>query len=333
MKRLIIILSILAIACQNQKEESAIQSFTGVTMGVVPYAIKYVGNYDANLKQEVDRILNDFNNSLSTYVNSSEISELNANAKVKFRSDYFLPVLKSCKEIFEVTDGAFDPTVGPLVNKWGFGPGEITEIPDSTTIDSLLTYTGFEKLAFNDEGATMEPGMYLDFSAIAKGYAVDLVAQHLEKTGKHHFMVEIGGEVRCKGQKAEGSDWVIGVEDPTVGQEIKKIAAKVRLKDISMATSGNYRNFYIKDGKKYAHTISPYTGFPVEHSLLSASVFSPDCMMADAYATAFMVLGLEKSKKVLKQHEHLNAHLIFVNESGQLESFTSEGIKDYFIFE
>lgn len=319
--------------CQSGQNTPILQGFTGITMGVVPYSIKYQGAAKESIKLEVDSILNEFNNSLSTYVSSSEISELNANATLKYRSEYFYPVIKSCADVFEATNGAFDPTVGPLVNKWGFGPGEITEIPDSAMIDSILTFTGFEKIQFNAEGATMNLGMYLDFSAIAKGYAVDLIAEYLEGIGLHHFMVEIGGEVRCKGKKSPEVSWVIGVEDPTVETSAQKLAARVKLENVAMATSGNYRNFYIKDGKKYAHTISPYTGFPVEHSLLSASVFSSDCMTADAYATAFMVIGLEKSKEILRKDSSLNAHLIFEDENGALKSYTSQGIAEYFIKE
>ncbi len=300
-------------------------------MGVVNYSVKYVGGNVDFTKAAVDSLLNEFNNSLSTYVPDSEISELNNQSSVTFRSPFFYPVLQSSAKVFKDTEGAFDPTVGPLVNQWGFGPEGITNIPDSLTVDSLMVLTGFEKIVFDSIMAKMNAGMYLDFSAIAKGYAVDLVSEYLLDQGIKNFMVEIGGELRCAGYKEKNKQWTIGIEDPTVAIEARKIAAKVNFSDLAMATSGNYRNFYVKDGKKYAHTISPFTGYPVEHSLLSASVFAPDCMSSDAYATAFMVMGLEKSIEIIEQNTQLEGHLIYSDSKGEMQSYTSAGIKDKFI--
>ncbi len=310
-----------------------IESITGVTMGVVPYSVKVVKEASDELKPQIDSLLTVFNNSLSTYVTTSEISTLNKNYELSYSTNFFYPILASAAKVFEETGGAFDPTVGPLVNQWGFGPGKLINVPDSALVDSLMEYSGFEKVQFDKKKVTMSRGMYLDFSAIAKGYAVDLVANFLNGLGHKAYMVEIGGEVRCSGKKPNGAVWTIGIEDPTVSRDERKLAAKVMLSNMSMATSGNYRNFFVRDGKKYAHTISPFTGYPVEHTLLSATVFHENCILADAYATAFMVLGFEESKKIVDENDSLEAHLIYSDENGEIVTYTTSNVAKNIILE
>ncbi|MEM8895127.1 MAG: FAD:protein FMN transferase [Bacteroidota bacterium] len=271
-----------------------------------------------------------FNNSLSTYIPNSEISRFNDSDSIAFESEYLRDILIKSKEIYELTSGAFDPTVGPLVNAWGFGPGSEQNLLDSLTVDSLLNLVGFNKVNFDDQGATKPKGdLYLDFSAIAKGYGVDVVSEFLEAQGIANYMVEIGGEVRCKGKNTTGRNWLIGIDDPNVSQNERRLKATVYLEDMSLATSGNYRNFYIKDGQKVSHTISPYTGFPVEHSLLSASVFAKDCMSADAYATGFMVMGYEQSLKIIEQSDDVQAFLIYSDAQGEIQTYATPGIANY----
>ena len=236
----------------------------------------------------------------------------------------FNDVLTRSKAIYETTDGAFDPTVGPLVSAWGFGADKQPTIPDSVTVDSLKQLVGFHKLNIGTT-VIMDKSMYLDFSAIAKGYAVDLVAEFLEGNEFENYMVEIGGEVRTKGVNEQNETWKIGIEDPMVGMDEQRLMAIVQLNDLSMATSGNYRNYYQLEGRTIAHTIDPRTGYNTTHSLLSASVFAEDCMTADAYATAFMVLGLEGSKEILS-NSNLEAYFIYQDSEGELKSFVSEGI-------
>jgi thiamine biosynthesis lipoprotein len=239
-------------------------------------------------------------------------------------------VLQKSKEIFDLTDGAFDPTVGPLVNAWGFGPGKENNYLDSATVDSLLQKVGFNKIVFDNKTAIkMVPDMYLDFSAIAKGYGVDVVGLFLESQDINNYMVEIGGEVRCRGVNENDKPWLIGIEDPTVTGGDQKLFTTVFLKDRSLATSGNYRNFYVVDGKKVSHTISPFTGYPVNHSMLSASVFASDCMTADALATGFMVLGVEKSIEITERTDGFDAILIYSDNEGKLQTYVSEGIRGF----
>ena len=300
---------------------------SGTTMGTIGYSVKYFSPNGWNYGDQIDSLLKVWNQSLSTYIPSSEISRFNSgNSCFQFESAYFLPVLQASRDVYEKSGGAFDPTVGPLVNAWGFGP-EKSMTPDSSRIDSLMAFIGFDKVRFDSEKVCKSAaGVQLDFSAIAKGYAVDVVADFLVEKGVESMLIEIGGEIVCKGRKPNGELWRTAVEDPTVAVYDRKILAVVNFTDKAVATSGNYRNYYVKVGKKYAHTIDPASGYPVFHELLSASVFAPNCMMADAYATAFMVMGLERTKEVLKTDPRLDAYLIFTTEDGSIDSFITDGI-------
>lgn len=297
----------------------------GETMGTITYNVKYLEPNSTNYQKEIDSVLVFFNQSLSTYIPSSEISGLNQTGLLVNPSKMMLDVLSRSKDVFTLTEGAFDPTVGPLVNAWGFGPGRQPTAPDSAEVAELLTKVGYEKVAFSTDTVRMDPGMYLDFSAIAKGYGVDLVGEFLEKKGIVNYMVEIGGEVRARGTNQEGKSWSIGIEDPVVAKDERKLLAVVRLDNKSMATSGNYRNYYEVDGRIIAHTIDPKTGYSSLHHLLSASVFAPDCMTADAYATAFMVMGVESSKSILEKADFLDAFLIY-EENDTIKTYASPGI-------
>lgn len=298
---------------------------TGTTMGPIPYSIKYMDDKGRDFQKEIDALLNAFNNSLSTYIPSSEISRFNTNNSFEFETDFFYPVLLTSKEVFEKTGGAFDPTIGPLVNAWGFGP-EKSQGPDSLQVDSLLNIIGFDKVVFDKNMAEKQPDMYLDLSAVAKGNGIDVVAEFLQGKGIANYMVEIGGEVVCRGNSKAARPWVIGVQKPAMKGGQSELMAKISMKDIAIATSGNYRNYYIKDGKMIAHTISPFTGYPESSNLLSASVFAENCTLADAYATACMVLGLEKSKKLIAEIDGLECFFIYTDENGDYQTYSSEGI-------
>lgn len=302
---------------------------SGTTMGTISYSIKYFSEDGIDYKEEIDSLLKVWNLSLSTYIPSSEISRFNdGDTCFHFESEYFLPVLKASRDVFEASGGAFDPTVGPLVNAWGFGPDK-SMAPDSSRVDSLLMMVGFDKISFDEDKLCKAiPGIKLDFSAIAKGYAVDVVADFISSKGINALMVEIGGEIVCRGVKPGDALWRTAIEDPTVQVYDRKILAVAELSNMAVATSGNYRNYYVHEGKKYAHTIDPATGYPVFHSLLSASVFADNCMIADAYATAFMVMGFEKARDVLDKNESLDAFLIYRNDDGTIDTYVTSGIKD-----
>lgn len=308
---------------------------TGRTMGPIPYNVKYLSETGTVYQKEVDSLLAAFNQSLSTYIPTSEISRFNQSDSLAFETPLMLPVLEASKAVYEMTAGDFDPTVGPLVNAWGFGPNKRPSA-DTAKIDSLLAFVGFDKISFTTSYVKKAlPGMYLDFSAVAKGYAVDLVGVFLTKKGIDNYMVEIGGEVTCRGRNERGEVWRIGVDNPDLDAMNENIAATVTLDNRAMATSGNYRNFYVVDGRKVAHTISPVTGRPVQHSLLSASVFAADCMTADALATACMVMGLDKAVALLEGNKDLDAILIYSDSSGEIRTSLTSGIRknvDFLLF-
>jgi FAD:protein FMN transferase len=327
----ILVLVVFIVWKYRESKKPALQfiEITGTTMGTIGYSVKYFSESGINYDTEIDSLLKVWNLSLSTYIPSSEISRFNvSDTCFYYESEYFLPVLKASREVFEVSGGAFDPTVGPLVNAWGFGPDK-SMVPDSSRVDSLLMMVGFDKVSFDEVKLCKTiPGIKLDFSAIAKGYAVDVVADYIASKGIKDLMVEIGGEIVCRGVKPGDALWRTAIEDPTVQVYERKILAVAELSNKAVATSGNYRNYYVHEGKKYAHTIDPVTGYPVFHSLLSASVFADNCMIADAYATAFMVMGFDKASAVLEKNESLDAFLIYRNDDGTIGTYVTAGIKD-----
>jgi len=311
-----------------RKDTPSLRLISGQTMGTIVYNVKFMGQGDELFKQDIDDLLKAFNESLSTYIPDSEIATLNTSGQLTYASDYFYPVLEKSREVFEITGGAYDPTVGPLIRAWGFGPDKEVPLLDSASVDSLLKVIGFQDISFDEEQITLPANYQLDFSAIAKGYAVDLVGELLESKSIENYLVEIGGEVRCRGVNDQDKSWSLGIEDPMVELNEQKLLAVVRLKDKALATSGNYRNYYEKDGRIYAHIIDPRTGYTAIHNLLSASVFASDCMTADAYATAFMVMGLEASKQIVK-NKGIDAVLIYQDNKGAIKSYVSEGIQPF----
>ncbi|MEM6844739.1 MAG: FAD:protein FMN transferase [Bacteroidota bacterium] len=304
-------------------EKSAYTTVRGQTMGTT-YSIKYQNEQQPSLKPGIDSLLEAFNQSVNHYLPDSEITRFNQQDTLYFDLPYFYPVLKCSNEIVRATNGAFDPTVAPLVNAWGFGP-EDQRLPDNTTIDSLLQLVGFDKIEYTADYVTKTtPDVSLNFSAIAKGGGVDVVGDFLQSKGIEDFMVEIGGEVLCQGVNDKSETWRIGIDDPN---QAGSMSAAIALNNQAIATSGNYRNYYEVDGKRYAHTIDPKTGQQVTHSVLSVSVIADDCMTADGYATAFMVLGLEPTKEIVAQNPSLEV-LIIYDENGETKTFQTEGLKE-----
>lgn len=280
-------------------------------------------------KVDIEKVLADVDASLSPFNDTSIITHVNRNEDVVL-DDFFLDVFRLALRINEDTEGAFDITVAPLVNAWGFGFKNGVN-PDEKVIDSLRQVVGLHKVKLEDgKVVKFDSRVMFDCSAIAKGYGVDVVANLLRKYGIKNFMVEIGGEVVTSGINPDRLPWRIGVTKPTddslsINNELQTI---INVTDKAMATSGNYRNFYYKGGRKYAHTIDPKTGYPVQHSILSATVIADDCATADAYATSFMVLGLEKSKKVLERHPEMMVYFIYSDEKGQNQVWFSPALKD-----
>jgi thiamine biosynthesis lipoprotein len=291
------------------------------------YHISY--QYDSDLSADIKAELMKVDKSLSPFNKESIITAINENKDVEPDS-MFLDVYHLAVQISEDTDGAFDITVAPLVNAWGFGFKQGTE-PSSNQVDSLRQIVGYQKVSFEDGRIKkQDPRVMLDCSAIAKGYGCDMVARFLRGRGVKNFMVEIGGEVVTCGLNPDRQPWRVGVTKPSddslsTSHELQTI---LNVTDKAMATSGNYRNYYYKGGKKYAHTINPKTGYPVQHSLLSATVLARDCATADAYATSFMVMGLDAAKRVLERHPEMMAYLIYSDDQGRNAVWYSPSLKD-----
>ena len=299
---------------------------SGFVFGTV-YNITYQNATDLNdsIKAELARI----DNSLSPFNEHSVISAVNRGEDITVDA-MFTEVFNKATEVSRETDGAFDITVAPLVNLWGFGFKSGVQ-PTAHAIDSLRCLTGFSKVSLDNGHVKKADGrIMLDCGAIAKGYGSDVVARMMRRMGVKNFMIEIGGEIVTCGVSEKRVPWRIGVTKPTddslsTSNELQTV---LNVTDKAMATSGNYRNFYYKDGKKYAHTIDPKTGFPVQHNILSSTVLADDCATADAYATAFMVMGLEKAKKVLERHPELMAYFICDDEHGGNSVWFSPTLRD-----
>ncbi|MBN3520787.1 FAD:protein FMN transferase [Algoriphagus lutimaris] len=317
-----------------EKEEVVVNgkiTLSGKTMGTT-YNITYLDEKGRDFQTSIDSILVVFNQSLSTYIPESELSRFNIGDTLEFELPYLLPVLQASKEINQKTDGAFDPTVGPLVNIWGFGPSG-PELKDSVDIQNLLKLVGFEKVDFDSKEVRKSlHDIYLDFSSIAKGYGVDVVADLLREKGINNYLVEIGGELVARGVNESGELWKVGVNRPEESANASDLFSIIALQDKAMATSGNYRNFYVRDSIKISHTINPETGYPVEHNLLSATVLADDCMTADAYATALMVMGTEKAIALDEELEEIQIFLIYSDSNGDYQTFASPEIKPYLSF-
>lgn len=309
----------------NTWQHSRIQKMEGAVFGTF-YHITYES--DVQLDEGIKATLDKVNLSLSMFENESTISRINTNRSMDADS-MFARVFNLAKYISAETSGAFDITVAPLVNLWGFGFKNMDNVTDKA-VDSLLQYVNFDSVSLVDgKVQKVHPETMLDCSAIAKGYGVDAVGEYLESQGVVEYMVEIGGEVRVRGTNPRGTNWQIGItrpiEDSTCTEN--EIMEVLDITDISMATSGNYRNFYMKDGKKYAHTIDPRTGRPIQHNILSSTVLAEDCATADAFATSFMVLGLDEAKKVLGKHPELMVYFVYTEKDGSNAEWYSPKLK------
>lgn len=309
----------------RQQNTMPYQHNTGQIFGTT-YHITYQS--DKDLHREILQRLQLVDQTFSTFNDESIISKINRNEPVKL-NQMFIEVFDLAKTVSKDTHGAFDITVAPLVNVWGFGFKSGTP-PTKAVIDSLRHLTGYEKVKLiGSKVRKQDPRIMLDCSAIAKGYGSDVVAQYLRSRDVENFMIEIGGEIVVQGNSDKRLPWKIGVTKPTddstqVNNELQTV---LNVSNTAMATSGNYRRFYYKNGKKYAHTIDPKTGYPVQHNILSATVLANTCAKADAYATSFMVLGLEKTQQVLQHHPDLMVYLIYADGQGKNKVWYSPSLK------
>ena len=318
----------LIVSCNSNEKKGVYCKINGFTQGTT-YNITYLAPDTIDYQPEIDSILKDFDMSLSSYIENSVISRINKNDSNVIADNYFNYVFRKSEEIYKESDGLFDVTVMPLVNVWGFGPGNKAVI-NKSLIDSLLQFIGMDKVQLIDNKIIKsDPRIQIDVNAIAQGYSVDVVADFFESLGFTDYMVEIGGEVKVKGKNPNGQLWRVGVDRPEYSNMIPgdQLQVIIKLTNRSLATSGNYRKFYEENGIKYGHTINPKTGYPAKDSLLSATILADDCISADAYATVCMVSGLEKSKELLEKHKELDGYLIYGDETGWYEVFYTEGMK------
>ncbi|MCD8281854.1 MAG: FAD:protein FMN transferase [Prevotella sp.] len=297
------------------------------------YNITY--QHDTDLQKDIIAALNGVDASLSMFNSGSTISKINSGGDLSTdrQIDYLLP---RARKVSEATDGAFDVTVAPLVNAWGFGFKNET-LPDKAAVDSIREYVGYDKVRIKRGHLEKDdPRVMLDFSAIAKGYGADVVAQVFEANKVRNYMVELGGDLVVKGKNNSGEAWRIGVARPQEPDSGGAAGAQdyqcvLGITDCAMATSGNYRNFYYKDGTRYAHTIDPRTGYPVQHEIVSATIVAPHCYEADAYATASMVMGIERAKEVIAKQHQLDAYLIYIDGKGEQAVWMTAGFDKYII--
>ncbi len=334
LNRLFTLLLLLPASGQGQeavRADEPLVSFSGEAQGTT-YHISYQDAGHRQFKRQTDSLLADIDRCLSTYRPDSEIMQFNRSGQHTFVSPHFPAVLTQARAIYQLTAGAFDPTIMPLVDAYGFS-ARPQPTAGPVNVDSLLQYIGFDKLSFDATTLRRQSaGVRLDLNAIAQGYSVDVVARFLEQQGIRHYLVEIGGEIRAKGEKGPHQLWTIGIEHPF---QRGLIYTTLRMRDRSMATSGNYRNRREVNGLVMGHIINPKTGFSQpglsqqeQNELVSATVFAGDAATADALATAFIVMGLEATQQFLNQRADLDAYLLYTDESGQLKRFSTKGLPD-----
>ena len=335
MKYLVFILTMVMVACQPSVNEK-VYLIEGEAQGST-YHIKYIAERDENLKPAIDSILEVIDLSMSTYRPDSAISKINQGDTTVVVDEHFRKVFEASQKIWQESEGLFDPTVGVLVNAWGFGKQKISEadLPTDKKIDSLRKYVGFDKVALTEKNLIKKryTEILFDFNAIAQGYTSDVVANYLSARGIKNYIVEIAGEMYLKGKNTvEDKSWTIGVENPLKPLDDRDLVATIQFTNQGLATSGNYRKVWIdSNGRKYVHSINPLTGRATQSDVLSATVVAPSTMLADGYATMFMVMGLAKSKAFLEKHPDLAVLLVYSDDKHQEATYKTKSFEKLII--
>ncbi|WP_299113309.1 FAD:protein FMN transferase [uncultured Winogradskyella sp.] len=325
MRRFFLVLSIVVLFVSCEEKEPTNTKLSGPIFGTT-YNIQYYS--ETNYQKEFDSLFAVINNSLSTYISDSDISKWNRNEPVEVDA-HFIKVFNASKKIFKESKGVFDPTIGNVVNAWNFGPDENKFLTDSTTINNLMTYVGFDRVIKTPTKFIRQNKAYLDFNAIAKGYGIDVISEFIASKGIGDFLVDIGGDLRASGiNKESGKGWTVGIEDPNF-DDTKSYSKAITLTNKGMATSGTYRKFKVDEaGNRYAHIIDTKTGYPTKTNVLSVSVIAPNAMLADGYATTFQAMGVEGTKEFLKFHPELQVYFIYLNESNTLQTLSLNGFPE-----
>ncbi len=323
-----LIVAILFTSCDKRVDFYTIQ---GEAQGST-YAIKYISTEEKVTKNQIDSLLTAFDLSLSTYRPDSKISKINAGDSTVVVDGFFTETFQLSNQIYKETNGLFDPTIGVLVNAYGFGPNKKHQDLAPKQIDSLLQFVGFDKIALNSNKTISKKykETFIDFNAIAQGYSVDVVVNYLKSKGIENAIVEIGGELFALGKNTiDNKNWVVGIDDPLQKPEERTLIAKVNLENLGMATSGNYRKVMIdeKTGEKFVHIINPKTGLAQKNNVLSATVLSKSSGLSDGYATAFMLMSLEESKAFLQKYPELHVMLLYSDSNNKMQQFTTENFK------
>ncbi len=318
-------------SCVNPSDTPNKIQFVDEAQGTY-FMVSYFGSDTLVGLNQMDSLLKTFDQTASSWEDSSVISRINRNEPDALTNADFNRIFMQSKRIWKETDGAFDITVGPLVNAWGFGFKNKSTITDML-IDSLLTLVNFDGITLKGNTVVKtDPRIQIDFNAIAQGYSVDLLGGFLESKGIENYLIDIGGEVLAKGTKPKGEPWIVGIEKPADdANAAREVKARLKITNKAIATSGNYRKFFEENGIRYAHTIDPKTGYPARHTLLSATIMSDSAAIADAYATALMVMGLDKAKAFLATKPELGAYLIFSTKDGDFETWATKNLMEMMV--
>lgn len=334
MKRIFGFLAVLCLITATASAEEKYQFLLqGKTMGTTYHITVVAEKKPVSLQEHIDKRLAEINRSMSTYDKTSEISRFNQlteTGEAFWISDDFLAVMTVSETLFKMTDGAWDGTVGPLVNLWGFGSRKRTpRVPEPEEIAELMSEVGFDKIDISQKGwlKKQRPGIYLDLASIAKGYGVDQVAALIEANGISNYLVEIGGEIYASGKRPDGETWRVGINQPKPNAPFNAVYKIAEISDQGFATSGDYRNFFVADGKRYSHVIDPRTGRAVANGVVSTSVIAPNCTLADGLATGLMVMGPEKGLALVNGMEHTECLIITEDAEGNLTDHPSAGFK------
>ena len=324
-----ILFSLLFLSSCQKDSDSVMMRIVGETQGTF-YSVKYISEDRSDYQSSIDSILLEVDNTFSSWKDSSMISLLNKGNKVRVNK-MFLDVFEIANQIYIETDGLFDCSIAPLVNYWGYGRDPISSevsLFDSSEVRLILDLVQFSRITVIEDSLQLPNGMMLDFNAIAQGYTVDMISDFLISNGVKNFLVDIGGEIRSNGRNFEDQYWKVGIDKPEEGNIKRDLQVIVSLENLSIATSGNYRKYKEINGVKYSHIISPITGYFARNRMLSASVLTSSCIKADAYATVFMIMGIEKSKRFIKYRDDLDFYFVYTNDQGEWQTFATTGLID-----
>ena len=331
---LFLVLIISLISCRQDANSFFKNTSSGGALGT-SYSIIYFTAKELELQKDIDSVFRVINHSMSTYMPESDISRINSGDSIIKVDQMFREVFELSKKVYSRTNGYFDPTVGALVNAWGFGPGKQI-LMDSSKVDSIRQFVGFDKVGITPDGTVVknDPRIFFDFNAVAKGYAIDRLAVLLDQKDVENYLIEVGGEIIAKGENVlKQKSWIVGIDDPQI-EEGRRLKLTLELRDNAMASSGNYRKYRVDSltGKKFVHTIDPKTGYTKNSNILAVSVISNNCAEADAYATAFMAMELSESMKLLNSQKELDAYIIYLDEGGAVAEFMTTDFKKLVVY-